>query len=174
MERALSVLLLAILGLAFSSNAVAQPAHTSRTSEKAFGDDQWIYRPTVYGKGHPTTAAFLSDDYSSVLFRVWCENKNRLVIQYFGDGVTALRGQKIAIGADDQGYRFTELKTTFSSYGLSNGKPNVLEGRITVTPSFAKMILSARDIAIDAPNEEGEEWHTGSATPLKKIVSNCH
>lgn len=138
-------------------------------------EDQWLYRPNTSDRNHPAVAVFLSWNYSSVLFRAYCDRKNLLVIEYFGDG-TPPKGGKIAIGADtsastdDIAAKFFQLNTVLKDDGLNH----ILEGRIAVSPELAESITSANQIAIDAPNEMEEEWHTGVAQPLKRIVRDCH
>jgi len=126
---------------------------------------QWIYRPADSTHSE-TLAVFLSWDYSSVVFRVWCEKRKQLVIQYFLESGLNTKDTGMAIYLNEKSY---PVAAKVGSYGSSA----VLEGRVTLTAKLARDIQEAQEVDIVAPSDSEEPFYTGAASALKRVAKAC-
>ncbi len=138
--------------------ALATALLTAGSAAAQNRDDQWHYS-VVEGDG--PTAAFLSWNLNQVLFRVRCEGATLAVIYHGADGAPA-EGETMALLLDDQ-----PLSLRMRRAGER------LEGRLTLDARSRQRIAAATRIDIDAENETGDPWYTGSGAGLKRVAAGC-
>jgi hypothetical protein len=145
-----------VTGLAASSAAHASPEGARQ--------DQWVFRERLGDDSKGPVAAFMSWNYSALLFRATCDTARReLILDYFGDGEVRLRsGQVLSLG---RAGGWVKLATK-----LVEGR---LEGRTAITPKLIRVLSSPQELDIAAPNAMDEAWHVGTTTTLARLVHEC-
>lgn len=113
-------------------------------------------------------AIFLSWNYTSVLFRTWCEKPGHLIVEYYpADEDGPINAYRMAVILDNK------VHPMDPSTPSANGSQRILTGRVALNARLSAEILSANAIDFDVPTAEEEPFHTGSAEAFKRIVRAC-
>ena len=155
--------ILPALALVVSPSGASPPQRTAPATSDA-RERQWVYRPVLGDGRHQPTAAFLSWDYSEVIFTASCDRRTGYIVLHY-----YLRPEW-----DATGVRRIELTSGERSVELPVARGgHMLEGRTRLTPPLRALLAANEDIEIDAPNDMGEPWYVGRAAPLRRVALGC-
>ncbi|WP_292224408.1 hypothetical protein [Brevundimonas sp.] len=116
-------------------------------------EPQWI---TGRIQDRDPVASFLTWDFSSVILRATCRNRE-VIIDYYGDDVVPRDAPKTTLFVD--GAAFEMRRTDVAQYLMDATGIAALQRGMAVE--------------FDAPNEMDEPWYLGEARPLKTLAAIC-
>ncbi len=107
-------------------------------------------------------AAFLSSDYSAVIFTATCDAKAReVVLRYFPPPGLPKEGWAQAV------LRVGDVPLT------TNYDSQAIEGRSRLSPRLIAALTRPGELTIDAPNDMDEPWYVGEAASFRALALAC-
>lgn len=120
---------------------------------QAGNEPQWV---TGRIQDRDPVASFLTWDFSSVILRATCRNRE-VIVDYYGDDVVPRDASKTSLFID--GAAFEMRRTGVAEYAIDAAGIAALQ--------------RGQWVEFDAPNEMDEPWHLGEARALKTLAATC-
>lgn len=140
----------------FATAIVLSAAAASASAEDR--DAQWSFAQRADGRA---VATFRSWDNKTVVFTITCDRRTKdIVLQYALDAAGYPVRGKPTLRVGEAAFK-------------TNRRGDHLEGRSRLTRQLRNMLVSMHDVEVDAPNEIGEPWYVGRASPFRKVALAC-